>query len=306
MKIFSSALDLVGNTPLVELNNLKKQLNLKSTIIAKLESLNPAGSAKDRIAKGIIEFYEKTGKITKDTLIIEPTSGNTGIGIAFVSAIKGYKAVIVMPDTMSKERIQAISAYGAEVVLSDGKRGMAGAIEKAEEIKASQGSAIILGQFENQQNPITHYNSTGIEIWNDTDGEIDYFVAGIGTGGTISGTGRFLKEQNKDITVVGVEPKASPLLTENRAGAHKIQGIGANFVPLTFDKTVPDKILTVSDEDAYKFTRLLAHFEGILCGISSGCALAAAVEIAKTAENKKIVVLLPDSGDRYYSTGVFE
>ncbi len=306
MKIYSSALELVGNTPLVELNNLKKQLGLRSTIIAKLEYLNPAGSAKDRIAKGIIEFYEKTGKITKDTVIIEPTSGNTGIGLAFVSAIKGYKAIIVMPDTMSKERIQAISAYGAEVVLSDGKKGMAGSIEKAEEIKAGYKSAIILGQFENEQNPLTHYNSTGVEIFNDTDGQIDYFVAGIGTGGTISGTGRFLKEQNKEITVVGVEPKSSPLLTENRAGAHKIQGIGANFVPATFDKTVPDKILTVSDEDAYKFTKLLAHSEGLLCGISSGCALAAAVEIAKAEENKRIVVLLPDSGDRYYSTGVFD
>ena len=306
MKIYSSALELVGNTPLVELNNLKEQLGLRSTIIAKLEYLNPAGSAKDRIAKGILEFYEKTGKITKDTAIIEPTSGNTGIGLAFVSAIKGYKAIIVMPDTMSKERIQAISAYGAEVVLSDGNKGMAGSIEKAEEIKAKYKSAIILGQFENEQNPLTHYNSTGVEIWNDTDGQIDFFVAGIGTGGTISGTGRFLKEQNQEITVVGVEPKSSPLLTENRAGAHKIQGIGANFVPLTFDKTVPDKILTVSDEDAYKFTKLLAHSEGILCGISSGCALAAAVQLAKTEENKKIVVLLPDSGDRYYSTGVFE
>ena len=306
MKIYSSALELVGNTPLVELNNLKKQLNLKSTIVAKLESLNPAGSAKDRIAKGIVEFYEKTGKITKDTVIIEPTSGNTGIGLAFVCAIKGYKSIIVMPDTMSRERIQAISAYGAQVVLSDGKKGMAGSIEKAEEIKAKYKSAIILGQFENEQNPITHYNSTGVEIWNDTDGQIDFFVAGIGTGGTISGTGRFLKEQNKNITVVGVEPKSSPLLTENKAGAHKIQGIGANFVPLTFDKTVPDRILTVSDEDAYKYTKLLAHSEGILCGISSGCALAAAVEIAKSEENKRIVVLLPDSGDRYYSTGVFE
>ena len=197
MKIYSSALELVGNTPLVELNNLSKALNLKSTIIAKLEYLNPAGSAKDRIAKGIIEFYEKQGKITKDTLIIEPTSGNTGIGLAFISAIKGYKAVIVMPDTMSRERIQAISAYGAEVVLSDGKKGMQGAIEKAEEIKKNSASAIILGQFENPQNPLSHYNSTGIEVWNDTDGNIDYFVAGIGTGGTISGTGKFLKEQKE-------------------------------------------------------------------------------------------------------------
>ena len=306
MKIYSSALELVGNTPLVELKNLSKALNLKSTIIAKLECLNPAGSAKDRIAKGIIEFYEKQGKITKDTLIIEPTSGNTGIGLAFISAIKGYKAVIVMPDTMSRERIQAISAYGAEVVLSDGKKGMQGAIEKAEEIKKNSASAIILGQFENPQNPLSHYNSTGIEVWNDTDGKIDFFVAGIGTGGTISGTGKFLKEQKENVKIIGVEPENSPLLTKGQAGAHKIQGIGANFIPKTLDRNIVDDVLTCSDEDAYKYTKLLARTEGILCGISSGCALSAAIEIAKKEENKKIVVLLPDSGDRYYSTGVFD
>ncbi len=306
MKIYSSALELVGNTPLVELKNLSKALNLKSTIIAKLEYLNPAGSAKDRIAKGIVEFYEKQGVITKDTLIIEPTSGNTGIGLAFISAIKGYKAVIVMPDTMSKERIQAISAYGAEVVLSEGKKGMQGAIEKAEEIKKNSASAIILGQFENPQNPLSHYNSTGIEVWNDTDGNIDYFVAGIGTGGTISGTGKFLKEQNENVKIIGVEPENSPLLTKGQAGAHKIQGIGANFIPKTLDRNIVDDVLTCSDEDAYKYTKMLARTEGILCGISSGCALYAAIEIAKKEENKKIVVLLPDSGDRYYSTGVFD
>lgn len=306
MKIYSSALELVGNTPLVELNNLSKALNLKSTIIAKLEYLNPAGSAKDRIAKGIIEFYEKQGKITKDTLIIEPTSGNTGIGLAFISAIKGYKAVIVMPDTMSRERIQAISAYGAEVVLSDGKKGMQGAIEKAEEIKENSASAIILGQFENPQNPLSHYNSTGIEVWNDTDGKFDFFVAGIGTGGTISGTGKFLKEQKENVKIIGVEPENSPLLTKGQAGAHKIQGIGANFIPKTLDRNIVDEVLTCSDENAYKYTKLLARTEGILCGISSGCALYAAIEIAKKEENKKIVVLLPDSGDRYYSTGVFD
>lgn len=306
MKIYSSALDLVGNTPLVELKNIKKEFNLKSDIYAKVECLNPAGSAKDRIAKNIIEYYENNGIITKDTVIIEPTSGNTGIGIAFVAAIKGYKAVIVMPDTMSKERISAISAYGAAVVLSQGAKGMQGAIEKAEEIKNSEKSAIILGQFENEQNPISHYNTTGVEIWNDTDGEVDIFVAGIGTGGTISGTGKFLKEKNPSIKVIGAEPLSSPLLTKKVAGAHKIQGIGANFVPKTLDTAILDEVLTVSDEDAYKFTKLLVLKEGLLCGISSGCALCAAIETAKKYENKKIVVLLPDSGDRYYSTGVFE
>lgn len=306
MKIYSSALDLVGNTPLVELKNIKKEFNLKCDIYAKIESFNPAGSAKDRIAKNIIEFYENNGTITKDTIIIEPTSGNTGIGIAFVAAIKGYKSIIVMPDTMSKERIQAISAYGAEVVLSDGALGMQGAIDKAEEIKKSSKSAIILGQFENEQNPIAHYNSTGVEIWNDTDGKIDFFVAGIGTGGTISGTGKFLKEQKSAIKIIGAEPENSPLLTKGQVGAHKIQGIGANFIPKTFNKNIIDDVLTVSDEEAYKYTKLLAQKEGLLCGISSGCALCAAIKIAKENENKKIVVLLPDSGDRYYSTGVFE
>lgn len=306
MKIYSSALDLVGNTPLVELKNIKKEFNLKCDIYAKVESLNPAGSAKDRIAKNIIEFFEKDGTITKDTVIIEPTSGNTGIGLAFVCAIKGYKAVIVMPDTMSKERIQAISAYGAEVRLSEGAKGMQGAIEMAKKIKNSQKSAVILGQFENQQNPIAHYNSTGIEIWNDTDGSVDFFVAGIGTGGTISGTGKFLKEQKNSIKIIGAEPESSPLLTKNIAGTHKIQGIGANFVPKTFDKSIVDEVLTVSDENAYKYTKLLVQKEGLLCGISSGCALCAAIEIAQKNENKKIVVLLPDSGDRYYSTRVFE
>ncbi len=306
MKIYSSALDLVGNTPLVELKNIKKEFNLKCDIYAKVESFNPAGSAKDRIAKNIIEFYENNGTVTKDTVIIEPTSGNTGIGIAFVSAIKGYKAIIVMPDTMSKERIQAISAYGAEVVLSDGKLGMQGAIDKAGEIKNSYKSAIILGQFENEQNPVAHYNSTGVEIWNDTDGKIDFFVAGIGTGGTISGTGKFLKEQKSSIQIVGAEPENSPLLTKGQAGAHKIQGIGANFIPKTLDKDILDTVLTVADDDAYYFTKLLAQKEGLLCGISSGCALCAAIKIAKENENKKIVVLLPDSGDRYYSTRVFD
>lgn len=305
MNIHSSALSLIGKTPLVELKKLKETLNLKGTVIAKLESFNPAGSAKDRVALNIIEDAEQKGLLKENSVIIEPTSGNTGIGIAFVCAIKGYKAIIVMPDTMSKERIQAISAYGAEVVLSDGKKGMQGAIEKAQELKEKYPDSIIAGQFENPANPLIHYLTTGKEVYEDTDGLLDYFVAGIGTGGTLSGTGKYLKEMNKNIQIIGVEPENSPLLSRGIAGSHKIQGIGANFVPDTLDKDIIDKVMTVSDEDAYKFTRLLARTEGILAGISSGCALCVAVEIAKN-EDKKIVVLLPDSGDRYYSTGVFE
>ncbi len=306
MKIYSSALELVGNTPLVRLDRLKEALGLESDIIAKVEAFNPAGSSKDRVAFNIINEYVKQGKITKDTVIIEPTSGNTGIGLAFAGAIMGLKTVIVMPDSMSRERIQAISAYGAQVVLSDGKKGMAGAIEKAEEIKKQYASAIIAGQFENENNPLAHYNTTGVEIWNDTEGKLDYFVAGIGTGGTVSGTGKFLKEKNSAIKVIGVEPLSSPLLTQGKSGAHKIQGIGANFVPKTYDESAVDSVLTVSDEDAYKYTKLLARTEGILAGISSGCAIAAAVQIAKEQKNKTVVVLLPDSGNRYFSTEVFE
>ena len=306
MRIYSSALQLVGNTPLVSLDRLSEKLGIETPIIAKVEAFNPAGSSKDRVALNIIKKYEEQGKINKDTVIIEPTSGNTGIGLAFAGAILGYKTVIVMPDSMSKERIQAISAYGATVVLSEGKRGMAGAIEKAEEIKKQHSSAIIAGQFENENNPLAHYETTGVEIWDDTDGTVDIFVAGIGTGGTISGTGKYLKEKNPLIKVIGAEPLSSPLLTKGTSGAHKIQGIGANFVPKTYDASVVDSVVTVSDEDAYKYTKLLAQTEGILAGISSGCAIAAAVEISKQEKNKKIVVLLPDSGNRYFSTGVFE
>jgi cysteine synthase A len=306
MKIYSSALQLVGNTPLVSLDRLSEKLGIETPIIAKIEAFNPAGSSKDRVALNIIKKYEEQGKINKDTVIIEPTSGNTGIGLAFAGAILGYKTVIVMPDSMSRERILAISAYGATVVLSDGKKGMAGAIEKAEEIKKQYSSAIIAGQFENENNPLAHYKTTGVEIWNDTDGTVDIFVAGIGTGGTVSGTGKYLKEKNPSIKVIGAEPLSSPLLTKGTSGAHKIQGIGANFVPRTYDASVVDKVIAVSDEDAYMYTKLLAQTEGILAGISSGCAIAAAVEISRQEKNKKIVVLLPDSGNRYFSTGVFE
>lgn len=306
MKAYSSALKLVGDTPLIQLNRLKQELNLKSNIFAKLEGFNPCGSAKDRIASFIIESYESQGLLNKDTVFIEATSGNTGIGIAFVCALKGYKAIIVMPDNMSKERIQAITSYGALVILTPASLGMQGAVEKAEEIKKADPNAIIFDQFNNPLNPLAHYYSTGPEIWNDTNGNIDVFVAGIGTGGTISGTGKFLKERNKDVQIIGVEPESSPLLTKGYAGSHKIQGIGANFVPTTFNKAIVDKILTVSDEDAYYYTNLLAKSEGILAGISSGSALKAAIDIAKQEENKNIVVLFADSGNKYFSTGVFE
>ena len=306
MKAYSSALKLVGNTPLVQLKKLKQELNLKSNIFAKIEGANPAGSAKDRIASFIIESYESQGLLNKDTVFVEATSGNTGIGIAFVCAIKGYKAIIVMPDNMSKERIQAITSFGAQVILTPASLGMQGAVEKAEEIKKTDPNAIIFGQFKNPLNPLAHYYSTGPEIWTDTNGNIDIFVAGIGTGGTISGTGKFLKERNNNVQIIGVEPESSPLLTKGYAGAHKIQGIGANFVPDTLNKEIIDKILTVSDEDAYYYTNLLAKKEGILAGISSGSALKAAIEIAKQEENKNIVVLFADSGNKYFSTGVFE
>ena len=306
MNAYSSALKLVGNTPLVQLNRLKQELNLKSNIFAKIEGANPAGSAKDRIASFIIESYESQGLLNKDTVFVEATSGNTGIGIAFVCAIKGYKAIIVMPDNMSKERIQAITSFGAQVILTPASLGMQGAVEKAEEIKKTDPNAIIFGQFKNPLNPLAHYYSTGPEIWTDTNGNVDIFVAGIGTGGTISGTGKFLKERNNNVQIIGVEPESSPLLTKGYAGAHKIQGIGANFVPDTLNKEIIDKILTVSDEDAYYYTNLLAKKEGILAGISSGSALKAAIEIAKQEENKNIVVLFADSGNKYFSTGVFE
>ncbi len=306
MNAYSSNLTLVGNTPLVQLNKIKQEFNLKSNIFAKLEGLNPAGSAKDRIAGFIIESYESQGLLNKDTVFVEATSGNTGIGIAFVCAIKGYKAIIVMPDNMSKERIQAITSFGAQVILTPSAQGMQGAVEKAQEIKDSNPNAIIFDQFNNPLNPLAHYYSTGPEIWNDTNGNVDIFVAGIGTGGTISGTGKFLKERNQSIKIVGVEPANSPLLTKGKAGAHKIQGIGANFIPKTLDQKIIDEVLTVSDDDAYFYTNLLAKKEGILAGISSGSALKGAIDLAKKEENKNIVVLFADSGNKYFSTGIFK
>jgi cysteine synthase A len=306
MNTFSSALKLIGNTPLVQLKNIEKEFSLKSHIFAKIEGVNPGGSVKDRIASFIIESYESQGLLNKDTVFIEATSGNTGIGIAFICAIKGYKAIIIMPDNMSKERIEAITSFGATVILTPCSLGMQGAVEKAEEIKKTDPNAIIFGQFNNPLNPLAHYYSTGPEIWNDTNGNVDIFVAGIGTGGTISGTGKFLKERNNNVKIIGVEPENSPLLTKGYTGTHKIQGIGANFVPNTLNQTVVDKILTVSDKDAYYYTNFLAKKEGILAGISSGCALKAAIEIAKQEENKNIVVLFADSGNKYFSTGVFK
>jgi len=308
MNVYSSADLLIGKTPLLELTHIEKELNLKAKIIAKLEYLNPAGSAKDRIAKGMIEDAERNGLLKEGSVIIEPTSGNTGIGLASVAAAKGYKTVIVMPDTMSRERIQSISAYGAEVVLSEGAKGMQGAIDKANELKESYGSAFIPSQFTNKINPLTHYNTTGVEIWEDTDGRLDAFVAGIGTGGTVSGIGKRLKENSNSVKIIGVEPFSSPLITKGKAGPHKLQGIGANFIPEVFDTDICDELITVTNEDAYEYTRLIARKEGILVGISSGAALSGAIQLARREEytGKTVVVLFPDSGDRYFSTGVFD
>lgn len=306
-KIYKSADMLIGNTPLVELSNIKKKLNLKADIIAKLEFLNPGGSVKDRVAKAMIDEYEKEGLINKDTVIIEPTSGNTGIGLSLVAASRGYKAMIVMPDSMSVERRMLMKAFGAELVLTDGSKGMTGAMEKAEELKREYPNSIIAGQFTNPANPKAHFDTTGPEIFRDTEGEVDIFVAGVGTGGTITGTGRYLKSKNKDIRVVAVEPDTSAVLSGKSAGSHKLQGIGAGFIPEVLDTEIYDEVITVSAEDAFETGRLLGKAEGILVGISSGAALFGAVELAKKDENKgkKIVVLLPDTGDRYLSTEMF-
>lgn len=295
--------DLVGNTPLLELKNIQKEFGLKARILAKLEYLNPAGSAKDRIGKAMIDEALKSGKLSRESVIIEPTSGNTGIGLAAVAASYGIKIILTMPDTMSVERIKLLKLYGAEIILTPGAEGMAGAVAKAEELSKSIHGSWIAGQFDNPVNAIAHEKSTGPEIWKDTEGNVNAFVAGIGTGGTITGVARYLKSQNKNIKIVGVEPKSSPLLTEGKSGTHKLQGIGANFIPKVFDSSVVDEILTVSDDDAPQMAKLLAKKEGILVGISSGAALCAAVEIAKRPdmENKIIVVLLPDTGDRYLS-----
>ncbi len=307
-KIYSSVTELIGNTPLLQLNNLKKSLGFYGNIFAKLEFFNPAGSIKDRVAKAMLDDYEKQGVINSDTVIIEPTSGNTGIGLALVSATRGYKTVIVMPNSMSVERIKLLKAYGAEVVLTDGSLGMQGAIDKAEELKANYNSAIIVGQFTNPSNPKAHYNTTGPEIYNDLDGKIDILVAGVGTGGTITGTSKYLKEKNENIKIIAVEPYNSPLLSSGKSGAHGIQGIGANFIPEVLDTSIYDEIITVKEDDAYKTMQLLSKTEGVLVGISSGAALYSAIKIANLKENlnKNIVVILPDTGDRYLSTKAFD
>lgn len=308
MKIYKSVTELIGRTPLMELTNIEKNLNLNTRILAKLEYLNPAGSVKDRVASAMIDDAEKKGLLKEGSVIIEPTSGNTGIGLAAVAASKGYRLIITMPETMSIERRNLMKAYGAEVILTDGSEGMTGAIRKAEELAASIPDSFIPSQFTNQANPDAHLKSTGPEIWNDTDGQIDVFVAGVGTGGTISGIGKYLKSKNPDIKIIAVEPADSPVLTEGRAGTHKIQGIGAGFIPETLDTEIYDEVITVDHNDAYSLGKLTANNEGILIGISSGAALCAAVQLAERSENKgkTIVVLLPDSGERYLSTPMFE
>lgn len=305
--IYKGTTGLIGNTPLVEAINIEKERNLNSTILLKLEYFNPAGSVKDRIAKAMLEDAEKKGLVNKDTVIIEPTSGNTGIGLASIAAAKGYRLVLTMPETMSIERRNILKAYGAEIVLTEGAKGMKGAIEKANELSKDIANSFIPGQFDNPANPEIHRQTTGPEIWNDTDGKVDYFISGIGTGGTITGTGEFLKSKNPNIKIIAVEPADSPVLSEGKAGAHKIQGIGAGFIPKTLNTKVYDEVFPVGNDDAFETAKLIAKKEGILVGISSGAALYAALEIAKRseAEGKAIVVLLPDSGDRYYSTSLF-
>ncbi len=307
MRIFDSVTDLIGATPLLSLNNYASEKNIPATILAKLEYFNPAGSAKDRIAKSMIEDAEKSGKLKPGATIIEPTSGNTGIGLAMVSAAKGYRTIFTMPETMSIERRNLLKAYGAEIVLTNGKLGMSGAIKKAEELAKEIDLSFIPSQFENPANPKVHFETTGPEIWADTDGKVDVFVAGVGTGGSISGTGNFLKSQNPNIKVIAVEPENSPVLSKGTSGPHGIQGIGAGFVPEALDTEVYDEIITVKENDAYETGRILAQKEGILVGISSGAALFAATEIAKREEykDKTIVVLLPDTGERYMSTPMF-
>lgn len=308
MKIYGSAAELIGGTPLVRFSAFGKEAGAGAEILAKLEYLNPAGSAKDRVGKEMLDAALSSGRITKDSLVIEPTSGNTGIGIAAYAAQLGMKVIIVMPETMSLERRKLIAAYGAKLVLTDGSKGMAGSIEKANELAAANPGSFIPAQFDNPDNCAAHYKTTGPEIWADTDGTVDIFVAGIGTGGTITGTGRFLKEMNPNVKIVAVEPADSPLLSQGRAGAHGLQGIGANFVPKILDTDIYDEIITVTTEQAYAAARLTVKTQGILIGISSGAALHAAAELAKRPENsgKRIAVLLPDGGERYLSTSLFE
>ena len=306
--IYTSADQLIGKTPLLELTHIEKALGLKAKVLAKLEYLNPAGSVKDRVAKAMIDDAEEKGLLKPGSVIIEPTSGNTGIGLAAVAAARGYRIIIVMPDTMSVERRALIAAYGAEIILTPGAAGMAGAVAKAEELHQSIPGSIIAGQFENPANPAAHEKTTGPEIWADTEGKVDIFVAGVGTGGTVSGVGRYLKAQNPAVRVVAFEPASSPLLTEGHAGPHGLQGIGANFVPENLDRSVLDEVLTVTDADAYATGRELARTEGILVGITSGAAVWAAAQLARQPENagKTIVALLPDSGERYLSTPMFQ
>ena len=306
--IYKSVTDLIGNTPLLEAKNFAAKVDFNGRLLVKLEYLNPAGSVKDRIAKAMIERAEADGKLKKNSVIIEPTSGNTGIGLASVAAAKGYRAIFTMPETMSVERRQLLKAYGAEIVLTDGAKGMKGAIAKAEALAKEIPNAFIPSQFTNPANPAAHFQTTGSEIWNDTEGSVEIFVAGVGTGGTLSGVGKFLKLKNPAVKIIAVEPKTSPVLSQGKSGAHKIQGIGAGFVPETLDTKIYDAIVPVASEDAFKFGKIFARAEGVLVGISAGAALAAAVELSKRADfgGKNFVVLLPDTGDRYLSTDLFK
>lgn len=305
--VYTSLTDLIGGTPLLELTNYEKDNNLQAKVLAKLEYFNPAGSVKDRVAKAIIDKAEKSGKLKPNSTIIEPTSGNTGIGLCAVAAIRGYKIIITMPETMSVERRKLMKAYGAELVLTDGAKGMAGAIAKANELAEEIENSFIAGQFVNPANPKAHYETTGPEIYRDTDGKVDIFVAGVGTGGTLSGTGKYLKEQNPNVQIVAVEPETSPVLSQGKSGAHKIQGIGAGFVPETLDTEIYDEIITVPNDEAFRYSRAVTHSDGLLVGISSGAAIYAATELARRPENagKTIVALLPDTGERYLSTALF-
>ena len=307
-KIYKGTLGLIGNTPLVEVVNIEKELGLEATLLVKLEYLNPAGSVKDRIAKAMIEDAEEKGILKEGSVIIEPTSGNTGIGLASIAAAKGYRIILTMPETMSVERRNILKAYGAEIVLTEGAKGMKGAIAKADELAKEIPNSFVPGQFVNPANPAAHKKTTGPEIWEDTDGKVDAFVAGVGTGGTITGVGEYLKSKNPDVKIVAVEPETSAVLSTGKAGPHKIQGIGAGFIPNTLDTKVYDEVIPVSNEDSFEYSKYIAKEEGVLVGISSGAALKAAIEVAKRPEfkGKTVVALLPDSGDRYYSTDLFK